>query len=587
MIRKVTKIAKIARIALGLSLSASGLQAVYADDSFNAGFDQGIKSAFLLQTHPMQAIQNFKPEQFIQGYQSNPKETNYRGNTGSIKTDAVTVRQNDPTAQSIQSSINNHPVFPINPDLPEIRAIQKRSDDVYDVLTNQFSSCTKQTQCTTRYQTQTCEEPPKNTFQHCNKTLNINVVSNETHTDYSFSVSFSTRWHNYAAAIFNLTTGEVINGKPDDLVASLTGRLPSAIDLSTLSLYSKDNDAYISALELSDHNVNIRVSNYPRHATIHFVIRVTTTTLSPTDQWSDDCTGLANTGRCRMTEERCVDGSSTHVVQGLSVTRDCWEKEATYSCGAMGVPSTCEPLRDQGCEQINSECENQVDSVCLKYKQTLRCPIKQCTDVGMVCNNQTYCLSGDCVKKQNQADPDFQRAVSALSVANEAAKSFSQFNSIFKGERKICDTFALGFLNCCADTGWGKDHLANCTQEEKDLKIAKDNLLTVYVGEFCKKDVLGHCFEKRKAYCVFPSKLARIIQDQGRRGQLSVGFGNPEDTDCRGITREEFATLNFNAIDFSDFYSEIYKKEKIEDQEKLNNRIINKVKSLPEGVGHG
>jgi conjugal transfer mating pair stabilization protein TraN len=207
----------------------------------------------------------------------------------------------------------------------------------------------------------------------------------------------------------------------------------------------------------------------------------------------------------------------------------------------------------------------------------------------MICNGQTYCLDGDCVKQEKQADPDFQKAVSALSAAHEAAKSFTDFNSIFAGVKKTCDKFALGFLNCCTGEGWGKDiKLAQCSQEEKDLGSAKENLQTVYVGEYCKKDPLGICIEHRKAYCVFPSKLARIIQAQGRRDQLGIGFGDAENVNCRGLLREEFAQLDFNKIDFSDFYSDIAKKERIEDQGKLNQRVSEKMdKWAEEKKPHG
>ncbi|WP_187641478.1 conjugal transfer protein TraN, partial [Escherichia coli] len=87
----------------------------------------------------------------------------------------------------------------------------------------------------------------------------------------------------------------------------------------------------------------------------------------------------------------------------------------------------------------------------------------------------------------------------------------------FTGEAKFCRKAAAGFSNCCKDGGWGQDvGLAKCNSEEKALGKAKDNKLTVSVGEFCSKKVLGVCLQKKRSYCQFDSKLAQIVQQQGR-----------------------------------------------------------------------
>ncbi|WP_343118844.1 conjugal transfer protein TraN, partial [Escherichia coli] len=59
------------------------------------------------------------------------------------------------------------------------------------------------------------------------------------------------------------------------------------------------------------------------------------------------------------------------------------------------------------------------------------------------------------------------------------------------------------------------------------------------VGEFCSKKVLGVCLQKKRSYCQFDSKLAQIVQQQGRNGQLRIGFGSAKHPDCRGITVDE------------------------------------------------
>jgi conjugal transfer mating pair stabilization protein TraN len=65
-------------------------------------------------------------------------------------------------------------------------------------------------------------------------------------------------------------------------------------------------------------------------------------------------------------------------------------------------------------------------------------------------------------------------------------------------------------------------------------------------------------------YCVFPSKIARIVQVEGRRNQLGIGFGVVGDDyahpDCRGITPEELSKLDFGKMDFRSLYNDMLRK---------------------------
>lgn len=124
----------------------------------------------------------------------------------------------------------------------------------------------------------------------------------------------------------------------------------------------------------------------------------------------------------------------------------------------------------------------------------------------------------------------FGQAVSALAAVTAAGDDVAALNGenvrAFTGKAQSCKKMAAGFNNCCKDSGWGQDvGLSGCSSDEKALGKAKEKKLTVYVGEYCSKNVLGVCLEKKRGYCQFDSKLARIVQEQGRRDQLGVGFG--------------------------------------------------------------
>ena len=92
--------------------------------------------------------------------------------------------------------------------------------------------------------------------------------------------------------------------------------------------------------------------------------------------------------------------------------------------------------------------------------------------------------------------------------------------------------------------------------------MAKADERAVSVGSYCKKRIrfIG-CVQRARVYCVFSTKLARIVQEQGRP-QLQAfgatgGWGTPENPRCEGFTPEEFQALDFSQIDFSEFFGDL------------------------------
>ena len=146
--------------------------------------------------------------------------------------------------------------------------------------------------------------------------------------------------------------------------------------------------------------------------------------------------------------------------------------------------------------------------------------------------------------------------------------------SAFTGKAISCRKAMAGFSNCCRDSGWGQDTgLASCSSEEKALGQAKARKLTIYVGGYCAHKVLGVCTERKEGYCQFDSKLAKIIQEQGRRGQLGKGFGSGGSPDCRGLSVAELQHLDFSAINFADFYDDLENGTTLPEDQRLIDRI--------------
>ena len=98
--------------------------------------------------------------------------------------------------------------------------------------------------------------------------------------------------------------------------------------------------------------------------------------------------------------------------------------------------------------------------------------------------------------------------------------------------------------------------LLNCPPAAQTTAMKKDANLCHAVGSYCSSKILNACVETTQTHCCFASRLARIINEQGRL-QLGQNWGNAQNPMCGGFTLAELQSLNFAAMDLSAFYAEI------------------------------
>lgn len=101
-----------------------------------------------------------------------------------------------------------------------------------------------------------------------------------------------------------------------------------------------------------------------------------------------------------------------------------------------------------------------------------------------------------------------------------------------------------------------------CEPAEQALMLKKGQRLCHYVGTYCSKSAGLSCVERTESYCCYNSPLARIIQEEGRE-QLSRGWGSAKTPMCQGFTQSEFESLNFDAMDLSEFEALIAQKSEL------------------------
>lgn len=302
-------------------------------------------------------------------------------------------------------------------------------------------------------------------------------------------------------------------------------------------------------------------------------------TVSAGIQWTDSCP--ADMGDAVKMSEVCSDPGGTRSVtvggKAYSLYSDCWGYTTQWNVFEDDT-NTCQAYIDNpNCSEGTRTCTQKIGNLCVYSKLTYQCA-HTVKSTGYICGSEFYCSDGSCSAMQAGQNQNFEAAVSQLAALAAAGKDFAGMDpdsvTAFTGKAMACRKSAAGFSNCCKSGGWGQDAgLAQCNTEEKEIGTGKEKKLVVKVGSYCSKKVLGVCLQQKEGYCVFDSKLARIVQEQGRRDQLGISFGSGSNPDCRGIRVAELQGIKFDHIDFSDFYDDLNSNIKLPDQDALNQRI--------------
>ena len=174
-------------------------------------------------------------------------------------------------------------------------------------------------------------------------------------------------------------------------------------------------------------------------------------------------------------------------------------------------------------------------------------------DDGGSCGSVRYCVGAGCETVSPQSNTGFVNATTRLNMAVElGGEEFDrQDMRFFKGQRRRCHIHFGGLANCCKNSGLLVG-LANCSASEIELAKERNAGNTHYLGRYCsRRTFFGLCIRHSRAWCVFGSKLGRILQQQGR-AQLGIGWSS-----CRGFTVAEIESIDFARLDLSEFTQDL------------------------------
>ncbi|EBR5319121.1 type-F conjugative transfer system mating-pair stabilization protein TraN [Salmonella enterica] len=585
------------------------LAAGQAQADSNSDYRAGSDFAHQIKGQGTGSIRNFNPQESIPGYNANPDETKYYGGVtaggdSGLKNDGTTQWATGETGKTITESFMNKPKDILSPDAPFIekgRDVVNRADSI---VGNTGQQCSAQEINRSEFTNYTCERDTT-VEEYCTRTATITgdwrettEVRTYTLTAFSFSRSgkqivFSVTvpeagtissaslnvitqnylWNSRAGfmnTIFNMTWGSTIT------LGGATGMMLSKGQILSGTSCSGNG----SCTGTLDDRIFNELTSGRTTFTLTLVMQVKDREWIPQVEWVESCPFNKADGVLKGTECSEPGGTKTGVMEGKpwSLTEACWAYRDKYVTQSADN-GTCQAYVDNpACTLATRQCAfYSGEGTCLHEYATYSCESKTSGKV-MICGGDVFCLDGECDKAQSGKSNDFGEAVSQLAALAAAGKDVAALNGIdvraFTGQAKFCKKAAAGYSNCCKDSGWGQDiGLAKCSSDEKALAKAKTNKLTVSVGEFCSKKVLGVCLEKKRSYCQFDSKLAQIVQQQGRNGQLHISFGSSKHPDCRGITVDELQQIKFDQLDLTNFYEDLMNNQKIPDSGALTEKV--------------
>ena len=279
---------------------------------------------------------------------------------------------------------------------------------------------------------------------------------------------------------------------------------------------------------------------------------------------------------CKDNGRTCTS-SGIRTVDGFQVHKDCWQYSYSKTCNYPSKNncsqySHCYLVADLPCllRDNYGNCVNLHKEFSCKSWQPVTIDqeivrtglIEKVGKDRLVCKG-VPCIDGNCVDKAYMTDGDMMDSVSKLYAVSQMKGVMDLNFKLFAGFAQNCSKKAVSYSNCCSTSlkGWGKNLGAKCKKDEQDLIDKRQKNLCVYVGKE-NKQTMGITTVVKHHYCCFGGMLNKVIQVEGRK-QLGINFGSGGNTDCRGLTLAEIMRLDFDKMDFSEFFADILKRMKI------------------------
>jgi conjugal transfer mating pair stabilization protein TraN len=160
----------------------------------------------------------------------------------------------------------------------------------------------------------------------------------------------------------------------------------------------------------------------------------------------------------------CLSTATNIPKDAVVMSSACWQYRSAFNCTDPDRVSSCKPLRDKGCGQINTQCISTApDGTCASSTLTFRCEDKPASVRRTnVCETALCQANGSgCFDTTRPEDKDFGKAVAMMEATREAGIYGADLSEFFKGFGSQCAVKVLAdktVRNCCKAAGGGGNY---------------------------------------------------------------------------------------------------------------------------------
>ena len=288
-----------------------------------------------------------------------------------------------------------------------------------------------------------------------------------------------------------------------------------------------------------------------------------------TSSWVSDNSALLQSleenPRCRILYSTTLQGPSTKKIKGEKISYDSWKRQVFFNCEGS-ISDKCQRLRDHGAVLVSKKCIKETEyGECELWEKTYDLGKKAAQSLTTVTfeENDLYGLS-EIETPEYEKNTDLSQAAAILSTFSDmetelqsSGESVDESKAkVFRGTAQKCSRSFLNnvLYDCCQKlSGFAvKSKLAACSEKEQCLSQNRFSGKCHFVGT--KSTKLGT--ETEQVYCCFPTKLARLVHEQGRQ-QLGLSWGSADKPACRGFILKELQKIDFSSLDLSEITEDL------------------------------
>jgi conjugal transfer mating pair stabilization protein TraN len=318
---------------------------------------------------------------------------------------------------------------------------------------------------------------------------------------------------------------------------------------------------------------------------------------------TSDCAALQGDTSCSFVETVTLQGAGSRIINEYPINRLWWEREQRFSCAGVGPVDTCGPI------QSDPVCKENADPVCTSFASDGSCEVWRRSfhcyadpSLNAACQEINICEGENCTGAPEEPDEEYANAAAWLNFLDQAARqntcdadpgleegapvtdlglcATGQLDytepQVFGGENRWCSY--TNFYNCCK----GDDNLGRCSDHELETAQARQVGATHYRRTTCSRTIVFGtiCVERRRYYCVYDSKFARVFQEQA-----NVQTGGQFSSNCPGLTIAQLETIDVGIMDLSEVFGDMLDSVALPIQELVMERLAEDMGLLQTDVG--